>query len=264
MTKQTPKYKTYDAETYAENYAANLNFEQHLIDARHECCRDFLLSKRPHSVLEVGCGPSLIVESMGSDFDFITEWDVVEASNAYGEPALERIGRTTAFGARYTMTIGYFEDVVGPLIDNRVNGYDAVLLSGLLHETSRPDLMIAAAKSALKRYGWLYILVPNASSFHRLLAWKLGLVDHPAAISERNVLFGQNVVYTPETLREFIARQGELGDFEVYGHTLKLFTNDQMAQIIELFGEEFVPALAALGKEFPENAAEFALIARRR
>ena len=263
MTRK-PDYKTYDPEKYAANYANDLSYEQHLIEARHECCKRFLADKTPETVLEVGCGPSLLLDRMGPEFDFIRNWHLVEPSTTYATPARDRFAEGTPFGAGFTATIGYLEEEAGRITDDGRIAFDAVVLSGLIHETTDPERMLSTARQMLKPGGWVYVLVPNGLSMHRLLAQHMGLINDPSAITDRNVLLGQSIVYTPDSLKALIDRDGRFENYEFSGHTLKLFTNPQMAEILARFGDALAPALDRLGRDFPENAAEFAWVAQRK
>lgn len=262
--KTTPHYKKYEANDYAEKYAADLKYENYLIAARHRVCLDFLKDKRPKSVVEIGCGPSLLLEHTDSSFDFIQQWTIVEASMTYLQPAINKYSLQTQFGAKFSAFNGYFEEVIESDAWNLEDKYDAVVLSGLIHETSEPELMLEATKRVLKPGGWCYVLVPNGLSFHRLLAVKMKLIDDPSATSQRNELLGQDIVYTPDSLRLLMDSVGGFENFEYVGHTLKLFTNTQSELIVDAFGANFAKGLEELGKDFPQNAAEFAWIAQYR
>lgn len=258
----TPHYKNHEADEYAEKYSADLVYEKYLIEARHRVCLDFLKDKRSKSVVEIGCGPSLLLEHMDSSFDFIQQWSIVEASMKYLQPAIDKFGPQTQFGAQFSAFHGYFEEVIESDAWNLDDKYDAVVLSGLIHETSEPELLLKAAKCVLKPGGWCYVLVPNGLSFHRLLAVKMKLVDDPSARSQRNELLGQDVVYTPGSLRALMDGVGGFENFEYVGHTLKLFTNTQSELIVDAFGADIAKGLEELGKDFHLNAAEFAWIAQ--
>jgi len=90
----------------------------------------------------------------------------------------------------------------------------------------------------------------------------MGLIPSPDAISQRNRELGQPVVFDPASLRALMTSVG-LVDLELSGYLLKLFTNAQMIRIAAILGDDVVSGLDELGREFPQNAAEICIIARR-
>ena len=250
--------KTMAAEKYAEKYLEEMEFERHLIDARQRCCLDFLGDASCRTVLEVGCGPHLLLDRISLEEAGIERWVIVEPSTLYADVAKERFGSMR----QLDVVTGYLEATVSELASFAPQGYDAVLLSGLLHETTEPQGLLEAAVGLTRSGGSLLVNVPNARSMHRLLAVELGLIDRPDALSQRNQELGQSFVYDRESLVELVERVG-LVEPQFSGYMLKLFTNDQMRQVIELLGERLVEGLIRIGQRFPEQAAEIAISARK-
>jgi SAM-dependent methyltransferase len=250
--------KTMAAETYAKKYLEEMEFERHLIDARQRCCLDFLSDVSCRSVLEVGCGPHLLFNRISPDEAGIEKWVIVEPSTLYADIARERFGSD----AQVEVVVGYLEAELAQLTAFAPEGYDAVLLSGLLHETTEPQGLLEAAVGLTRSGGALLVNVPNARSMHRLLAVEMGLIERPDALSQRNQELGQSFVYDRDSLVELIERVG-LVEPQFSGYMLKLFTNDQMRQVIEMFGEQMVEGLIGLGHRFAEHAAEIAVRARK-
>src|SRR5205814_1461860 len=104
--------------------------------------------------------------------------------------------------------------------------------------------------------------VPNALSFHRLLAVKMGLIDSPDALSERNKELGQPIVFDPDSLGALLSNAG-LTNIEPTGYMFKPFTNAQMARIEQILGDAVIAGLEKLGRDFPRNAAEICMTACR-
>jgi SAM-dependent methyltransferase len=136
------------------------------------------------------------------------------------------------------------------------------LLSGLLHETTDPKALLDAAKTLLKPGGSLLVIVPNALSFHRLLAVEMGLIPTPTTLSPRNHALGQPVVFDRPSLEAIVRRSG-LTDIRFSGYMFKPFSNDQIRQVVGILGAALVPGLVTLGGAFPEHAAEIAVSARK-
>jgi SAM-dependent methyltransferase len=250
--------KVYDAEQYAQNYVSGYGFERYMTRARQNCCLRFIENSRPRTVLEVGCGPELLFGRTGDAGGALETWVTVEPSQTYGQHAAEAF----ADDRRFSLVPGYLEEAVEELRRHAPDGFDVVLLSGLVHETTEPEKLLLAARELLADQGVALVIVPNEQSMHRLLAVEMNLVKSAGEITKRNVELGQRIVYSPETLKDLLVRCGYVPvGFE--GYMTKFLTNDQMQQVVELFGEAIVDGLEALGRRFPENAAEFGWIVRK-
>jgi SAM-dependent methyltransferase len=250
--------KLIGAEDYAQKYLAGMDFEPHLIVGRQERCLEFLAEHRPGTVLEVGCGPDLLIDRFDLPASSIRKWVVVEPSS-YADPIEQRIATCD----KLALIRGYLEDQIEALLAQAPGGFDAILLSGLLHETVHPETMLGGAHALLREGGLLFVSVPNAKSFHRLLAVEMGLMQSADQLSERNVELGQPVVYSRETLVPLIEAAG-FRDPHFSGYMFKPFSNGQMAQVIDALGVSLADGLNKLGKLFPDNAAEIAVVARKR
>ncbi|MET0364785.1 MAG: class I SAM-dependent methyltransferase [Sphingobium sp.] len=254
----TTAAKLMGADDYAATYLIDMDFERHLIAARQDRCLAFLAACQPETLLEVGCGPDLLVDRLDLAASSIVQWMVVEPS-FYAD----RIAQRMADCPKLRLTRGYLEDRVDALLDVAPGRYDAVLLSGLLHETANPQAMLSAAHALLAPGGHLFVSVPNALSFHRLLGVEMGLLQSPAGLSARNVELGQPLVFDRQALEEMVEKAG-FEDLHFSGYMFKPFANDQMARVITMIGDDVVGGLNRLGAAFPEHAAEIAVIARKR
>lgn len=250
--------KLSDPETYAAAYSSEYEFEKHLTHARQNCCLRFLSEKKPNKVLEVGCGPDLLTERLGEIEHRVSLWHLVEPSRTYGEPA-RQLHENAAW---FDITFSYLEDAASKLKQQYPDGFDAIIMSGVLHETTNPEQLLLAAKQLLADDGWLLVIVPNANSWHRLLAVEIGLIENAGELSLRNRALGQPAVYDSTSLRVLLEKSG-FHNFEFHGYMHKLFANSQMAQIVKLFGVSMVEGLERLGQLFPDNAAEFAFFVQK-
>lgn len=254
-----PLDKALGAAEYAKAYSANYGFEAHLVEARQASCLRFLSSCRPRTVLEVGCGTDLLAARTGEISLEVDRWQIVEPSQEYADRAAVQLQHDVRFG----VTTGYLESSVDRLREAAPSGYQAVLLSSVLHETTDPMSLLKAARSLMSNDAWLLVNVPNALSMHRLLAVEMGLIEKPSAVSERNTLLGQSVVYDAVTLRQLLLDTGfEPKHFE--GYMMKFLTNAQMQALAETIGPELIPGLDKLGQQFPANASEIAFSATLR
>jgi len=122
---------------------------------------------------------------------------------------------------------------------------DLVIVSGVIHETGAPEALLRASLQWLKPGGHLLVSVPNALSFHRLLAVQMGLIEAPETLSERNRQLGQPRVYRPQDLQAMIASLG-LREVALDGYLFKPFTHAQMALLLPSLGERGVQGLIEL------------------
>lgn len=249
--------KLIGAEEYAHKYLVDMAFEQHLITARQDNCLEFLDTFKPTSVVEVGCGPDLLIDRFDFAGSSIENWLVIEPS-FYAD----LIEQKRASIGKLHLERGYLEERVDAAKARMPEGFDAVLLSGLLHETTNPQTMLSAANALLRPGGALLVSVPNALSFHRLLGVEMGLMQSPTQLSERNVELGQPNVFHRETLEEMVVEAG-FGELAFSGYMFKPFSNGQMGEVLDIVGKNTIEGLVRLGQRFPENAAEIAVFARK-
>jgi hypothetical protein len=104
--------------------------------------------------------------------------------------------------------------------------------------------------------------VPNATSFHRLLAKSMGLINDIKSPSTRNTELLQHRVYDVSSLRKEIEAIG-LVMVGNGGYLVKPFTHAQMESISPYIGEDVFDGLFHLGKSLPDLASEIFIEARK-
>jgi len=249
-------------EDYRAVYDPLAGFESICSRARQRRNIAFMTTHAPRRILEVGCGAMILATLDGAERLSFDVWTIVEP-----EPDFQAAARqATAGDARFRVVPGYLEAVLTDLLTSQPQGYDAVLLSGLLHETAAPDVLLAAAVQALTPGGHLLASVPNARSFHRLLAVEAGLIPAPATLSPRDRALGHPVVFDADGLRTLVAAAGLTG-LTLDGYLFKPFTHAQMELLLQAEGPALrdclVDGLIALGKQFPDHAAEICVTGRK-
>jgi SAM-dependent methyltransferase len=233
-------------------------FEAQCIRARHACNLRNLQALRPDTLLEIGCGDDFLYDHARDAGLPFSGWTIVEPAEAYASLADER----AAIDPRLCVLRGYFEDVAkpgGPLADAR---FDAVLLSGLLPHVPDATRVVRDAVAHLRPGGSLLVTCANARSFHRLLAVEMGLIASPDELGARNLAYGQFHVFDRDSLGALLAQAG-LVDLRFEGYLFKPFAHAQMRQVLELLPDGAGQALDALGRKFPDNAAEISFVGRR-
>lgn len=91
--------------------------------------------------------------------------------------------------------------------------YDCVCLLGVLEHMEERE--ITSLLDNIKEAKHIYITVPNAESFHRLVGLKLGLIDSPAQLSEADRKIGHKRYYTLYEVLERVSDFKGKNDFEL-------------------------------------------------
>lgn len=243
---------------YRAVYDPLSGFERICSLARQRRCLEFLAETRPRRILEVGCGAMILADmarGLGLEHD---GWTVVEPQPDFVAAARQAMQDDP----RFAVLPGYLEELAAPLAARAPGGFDAVLIAGLLHETAAPQALLAAALNLAAPGALVLASVPNAGSFHRLLAVEAGLIPSPDTLSDRDRLLGHPVVFDPPGLMALMAGAG-LGELRWDGYLFKPFTNAQMEQVLAGAPEGVVDGLIALGRRFPDQAAEICVIGRK-
>ncbi len=138
------------------------------------------------------------------------------------------------------------------------SSYDTIIINRVLEHLTDPVVVLRRARQWLSDQGRLIAVVPNAMSFHRLLGVKMGLLEHPEALNERDRQIGHRRVYTWALLLEHLRE----ADWEVEvqgGVYFKMVSNDQIDQY---YTDEMQEGCFLLGQDFPEHAAEIYAVCR--
>lgn len=243
---------------YRAHYDPLIGFESVCSLARQRRNLAFLDKSRPRRILEVGCGSMILADmakSLALDFD---RWTIVEP-----EPDFVAAARAvTGADDRFIVVQGYLEACLDRLHQQDPVGFDAVLIAGLLHETAAPETLLAAAVALTAPGGQVLASVPNARSFHRLLAVEAGLIPSPQTLSARDLTLGHPVVFDATGLIALMSGAG-LIDLTLDGYLFKPFSNAQMEQVLDADDHDLTDGLIALGRLFPDHAAEICVIGRK-
>jgi len=119
-------------------------------------------------------------------------------------------------------------------VDNETSGlkYDAIICSQLLHEVQNPSELLESIYFTADLNTLIHINVPNANSFHRLLAKEMNLILDTKQFSERNIRLQQNAVFDLQELNKICVEAG----FTVYesgSYFVKPFTHEQMKRMMD-------------------------------
>lgn len=134
--------------------------------------------------------------------------------------------------------------------------YDTIIMEHVLEHIEFPVTVLEKVKSWLNKDGILIIGVPNAKSFHRLAAVKMGLLKSEYSLNERDLELGHFRVYDWDLLEREITDSG-FKKVHQGGVFFKPLSNQQ---IQDMFSNEMISAFYEMGKEFQKNAAEIFII----
>jgi 2-polyprenyl-3-methyl-5-hydroxy-6-metoxy-1,4-benzoquinol methylase len=126
--------------------------------------------------------------------------------------------------------------VINDYLENSINEllkyeFDYIIVSSLLHEIDNVSLFLEKLSCILKIDTIVHIDVPNAYSFHRVLALEMGLIDSVFEMSAYNLQFQQQM-FDLASLSNLIIKHG----FRIIksgSYFIKPFTHKQMSEIIE-------------------------------
>ena len=200
------------------------------------------------SLLEVGCGR----ESIFLDIDTFEKMVVVEPSELFYQKALSDSGKKP--GKEIILIQGYLEDVAERL---REWPFDFVLLSSLLHEVTDPAKLLSALRGLCSDKTVLHINVPNAKSFHCLLAVEMGLIESEFQKSVTNIRLQQSTVLDLEMLQQIVQQCG----FEVLesgAYAFKPFTHEQMQRALDagLLTPQMLDGFCKMERYVPDVCSE--------
>lgn len=239
---------------YEKQYMHDYGFEKVMVWARQKYVEIMVRKLQPATVMEIGCGFDQLFTHV-ADVSSIKKWTIVEPADLFSAAAREKLKDDK----RVEVIQGFVESVV---TDANFANVDLCICAGLLHEVEHPGHILQAAKKSLSKDGMLHVSVPNARSFHRMLAVEMGLISSPYQFSDRNVTLSQYHVFDAASLQALVDEAG-LASVDVGGYFIKPFTHSQMEKVIEDVGEQVLDGLWHMGTKYPELASEIFVNARR-
>lgn len=232
-------------ELYRNNYI-DLPFENILRGYRKRNIFE-KLKKYPHSrFLEVGCGP----EPLFLDFSDYDQMTVVEPCKAFYERAV----KLAESNSKIQIINNIIENSIGIL---KQEIFDFIVIGGFLHEINDPVAVLQAIGKICSGRTVVYSFVPNANSFHRLLAFQMGIIKSIYQKSEHDKLFQRQTVFDSETFSKLFINQG----FEIIesgSYFIKPFTHYQMGELLKkgIIDKCCLEGLSKMTELLPEMGAE--------
>jgi hypothetical protein len=206
-----------------QSHYTNQPYEKYQVYFRKMKLKEIMNRVTHNNILEVGCG----LESIFLDIDDFDKITVVEPADLFYEKAL--VDRKSKNDKKISIIKGYLEESVCDLKDNK---YDIILISSLLHEIPNLDLFLNSIYTLANNETVIHVNVPNADSFHRVLAVEMGLIKSQFDKSNNNIEFQQNTIFDIVNLKSIFINAG----FEIIeegSYSVKPFTHLQMQKLID-------------------------------
>ena len=240
----------YDQNDYQLNYES-LNFEDKLREFRMTNIVNYIQSIKSDKILEIGSGSW----PLSDYFDDYKTLDIIEPGGHFYEVAKSK----TATNPRVSLTNGLIEDVHPTLKNN----YDIILIGGFLHEIDNPEEVLSTIKKIASPETIIITFVPNADSFHRLLAYEAGIISSKYEFSENDVLFGRRNVFNKSSITSlFIACGFSVLTIDTY--FVKPFSHEQMEQLLNIsfLSNQLLLGFSKMIEYMPDLGAEIFLALR--
>jgi SAM-dependent methyltransferase len=233
-------------EDYIDELLKDSSFEAVLSNARKKQVLRSMDLYQHNSILEIGCG----LNPLFTDINDYEEYTIVEPSKKFTEfaRALEKNGR------KITIINGFLEEIFDELKNSR---FDFIFLSGVLHHVSLPAKFLSIIYKLCNTNSVVHINVPNAYSFHRLLALEMGYIKTIFDKSETNARMQTNWIFDKDSLIRLVQdNEFDVLDFGTY--FIKLFTNEQVEKIIaeNILRKEAIKGLENMIKYIPDMGCE--------
>jgi 2-polyprenyl-3-methyl-5-hydroxy-6-metoxy-1,4-benzoquinol methylase len=216
-----------------------LDFDKRLVRFRYQSLQPWFTGR---TCLELGPAEGIMTERLVEEFERVTAVDAAQCL-LDAMPDHPRLRKVCCL----------FEEFAPG------ERFDTVLLDHVLEHVLDPIRLLRRAADWVRPEGRLLAGVPNANSFHRLAAVKMGLLASPSDLNDRDRLLGHRRVYTREAFARDLAAASLVVE-EMGGVFFKPLSN---RQIQEQWSDAMVEGFYLLGKDFPDHAAELYAVCRR-
>ena len=231
--------------TYELDYA-NLKFENILHDYRYRKILE-VIHRHPHQhILEIGSGPTPLFTKI-SDFEKMT---VIEPGDIYFKQAQG----LRESDNRITFIHDLFENVVDQLAKE---SFDFIIVGGFLHEIDNANEVLQKIKNICGTHTVVHSYVPNARSFHRLLALESGIIETIYQMSENDILFNRQNIFDQKSFDQLFTNNGFVS-IETGSYFIKPFNHQQMHELVSnnIVSARVMDGLDKMIRYLPEMGAE--------
>lgn len=234
---------------YAEDYTHQPFDQTHLRFRRYKLIEQ-IKEYQHERILEISCGKRPFFQ----DFTDFEELIIVEPTNAFYENATGLLKNYPELDCKVVVMNDYFENVIDKLSAYKL---DFIILSNVLQEIEDISCFLKGLHEVCQKDTILHIVVPNAKSFHRLLAFEMGIIDSVTQLSDRNILLQQITVFDLKTLSELLMKNG-FSIIEAGSSFIKPFTHQQMHDMLKhnIINEKTLDGLYRMEQYMPELGSE--------
>lgn len=236
-----------DQNDYQLNYQS-LTFEDTLRKFRMAHLVNYIKSITSNRILEIGCGN----DPLFGYFNDFEKMDIVEPGNLFYENTKSKINNDT----RISIVNSSIEEAVNQLN----NDYDVIVIGGFLHEIDNPDEVLNLIKKCANQDTVVLTFVPNADSFHRVLALEAGLIKTNFEFSDNDKKFGRRTVFSIQSFSELFQSVG-YDVLKVDTYFIKPFAHEQMK--LDIFTDKILEGLNKMTKYIPNMGCEIFLAAKK-
>lgn len=217
-----------------------------------------IMSRYPHNnILEIGCGNEPLFMYF-SDYESMT---IVEPGHIFASNA---INKALENQSNIKIIEDYFEKSVDLLFELN-HGFDYIIVSSLLHELESPEELMESLYTISSPDTIIHINVPNANSFHRLIAQKMGIINDVHELSSQQKKMQRNKVYD---MRELVTLCNNYGFtvIEKGSFVPKFLTGEQIDKMIEseIVDNSYFDGLDSIIDYIPEYGAEIYIQMKRK
>lgn len=232
---------------YQENYFKQ-PYEKYQVGFRKRKLIEILNRYNHNNLLEVGCG----LESIFLDFDSYEKLTIIEPGEMFYNKTKEDIKTIENQNVLIVKTLFQDSEI---FFQNEI--FDFILISCLLHEIPDHKIFFNTLKKISSTNTIIHINVPNANSFHRLLAFEMGIINSVFEMSKSNIQFQQLQVFDIDSLVDICENNG-FQIVESGSYSFKPFTHSQMQEMIDnnLMTEKMLEGMYRMDKYLPNFGSE--------
>jgi cyclopropane fatty-acyl-phospholipid synthase-like methyltransferase len=214
------------------------DFDYWLLTFDFEILKKFLVGSK---VLELGCSRGFLTEKLASVCQTVIVVEGSEKNISYAKDKTKNLSNVQFYHSLWQDFEYSGRDVS-----------DVVFFGGLEYLDKDVGLeVLNKIRSWLEPGGRLHVVVPNALSLHRKIAYYMGMIKDVHVLSERDKMFGQKKeVYDKETLFIELQECGyKVSNWE--GIFLKPLPNVMMMDL----DEKIIKGFYEISKELPDYCA---------
>ncbi len=212
-----------DLADYQKEYL-NQPYEKHQVAFRKRKIKEILSAIKHDSILEIGCG----LEAIFHVLDDFNQLVILEPAELFYKKTVDDIS-TNKLESKVNVFNLLLEEAQLQLVGKN---FDVILVSSLLHEIKEQEKFLNQINLICSKETIIHINVPNAKSFHRLLAKEMGLIKNEHEKSESNIKFQQNTVFDLEQLVSLAEKNG-FCVIDSGSYSFKPFTHAQMQEMLD-------------------------------